>query len=349
MKAVYTFLTNLWVKFYLKKNPIIKLPKPTKLENIQSIVIFSNTALGDTLMRTPAIVATREAFPNAKIALFIAKNIYPLFKDYEFVDDFILYDKGYKGFLKNIFQIRTLKPDLILMYHSNGPQDIPTAILSGAKYILKTPRNGKHESLLSTKLSRDMAAHFIPLSLKTLEYITLKENSNITMKLPSKYHDFIAKKALGEGLRIGFQMRTSKPQREWGVENFAKLTQEILGHFTNAEIFLSGTNQEKIYCEKIYSLLPSNLHNKVHNVCGKYKIDELPFFLKSLDCLITGDTGPMHLAGALKIPSIALFLGGANPKTSGILQDKEIHIEICQEKPITPTEVLKAMQQLIKN
>lgn len=86
------------------------------------------------------------------------------------------------------------------MYHSNGPQDIPTAILSGAKYILKTPRNGKHESLLSTKLSRDMAAHFIPLSLKTLEYITLKENSNITMKLPSKYHDFIAKKALGGGL-----------------------------------------------------------------------------------------------------------------------------------------------------
>ena len=144
-------------------------------------------------------------------------------------------------------------------------------------------------------------------------------------------------------------MRTSKPQREWGVENFAKLAQEILGHFTNVEIFLSGTNQEKIYCEKIYSLLPSNLHNKVHNVCGKYKIDELPFFLKSLDCLITGDTGPMHLAGALKIPSIALFLGGANPKTRGILQDKEIHIEICQEETIKPNQVLMELSNLLSH
>ena len=144
-------------------------------------------------------------------------------------------------------------------------------------------------------------------------------------------------------------MRTSKPQREWGVENFAKLTQEILGHFTNAEIFLSGTNQEKIYCEKIYSLLPSNLHNKVHNVCGKYKIDELLFFLKSLDCLITGDTGPMHLAGALKIPSVALFLGGANPKTSGILQDKEIHIEICQEEAIKPNRVFMELSNLLSH
>ena len=72
------------------------------------------------------------------------------------------------------------------MYQSNGPQDIPTAILSGAKYILKNPRNGKHESLLSTKLSRNMAAQFIPLSLKTLEYITLKENYNIKMTLNSQ-------------------------------------------------------------------------------------------------------------------------------------------------------------------
>ncbi|WP_104745543.1 hypothetical protein [Helicobacter pullorum] len=79
MKAVYTFLTNLWVKFYLKKNPIIKLPKPTKLENIQSIVIFSNTALGDTLMRTPAIVATREAFPKCKDCFIYRKKYLPTF------------------------------------------------------------------------------------------------------------------------------------------------------------------------------------------------------------------------------------------------------------------------------
>lgn len=96
-------------------------------------------------------------------------------------------------------------------------------------------------------------------------------------------------------------------------------------------------------------MLPSNLHNKVHNVCGKYKIDELPFFLKSLNCLITGDTGPMHLASALKIPSVALFLGGANPKTSGILQDKEIHIEICQEEAIKPNQVLMELSNLLSH
>ena len=95
--------------------------------------------------------------------------------------------------------------------------------------------------------------------------------------------------------------------------------------------------------------MPINLHNKVHNDCGKYKIYELPLVLKALDWLITGDTVPKHLAGALKIPSIALFLGGANPKTSGILQDKEIHIEICQEEAIKPNQVFIELSNLLSH
>lgn len=99
--------------------------------------MFSNTALGDTMMSTPAIVQTRQAFPNAKITLFISKTIYPLFQNYEYVDNFLIYQGGYKGFISDIIKMRTLKPDLVLMFHSNGPMDIPSAILSGAKYNFK--------------------------------------------------------------------------------------------------------------------------------------------------------------------------------------------------------------------
>ena len=57
----------------------------------------------------------------------------------------------------------------------------------------------------------------------------------------------------------------------------------------------------------------------------------------------------MHLAGALKIPSVALFLGGANPKTSGILQAKEIHIEICQEEAIKPNRAFMELSNLLSH
>lgn len=55
----------------------------------------------------------------------------------------------------------------------------------------------------------------------------------------------------------------------------------------------------------------------------------------------------MHLCGALGIPSIALFLGGASPAGSGILQDREIHIELILNKngQISPQEVFEALKK----
>ena len=164
------------------------------------------------------------------------------------------------------------------------------------------------------------------------------------MRLPAKYHAFNENNAGGQ--KIGFQMRTSKECREWGIENFAKLATMILESYATATIFLSGTLSEREYCNSIYSFIPKDLHERIHNHCGKYSLDELPYFLKSLHCFITGDTSPLHLCSALGIPSIALFLGGASPTGSGILQDREIHIELILNKngQISSQEAFEALK-----
>lgn len=208
--------------------------------------------------------------------------------------------------------------------------------------ILKTSINNDKEQLLSTKLP--FYAHFIPARLQTLSYVTLENYHNIPMRLPAKYHAFNENNAGGQ--KIGFQMRTSKECREWGIENFAKLATMILESYATATIFLSGTLSEREYCNSIYSFIPKDLHKRIHNHCGKYSLDELPYFLKSLHCFITGDTSPLHLCGALGIPSIALFLGGASPTGSGILQDREIHIELILNKngQISSQEAFEALK-----
>ena len=99
------------------------------------------------------------------------------------------------------------------------------------------------------------------------------------MRLPAKYHAFNANNAGGQ--KIGFQMRTSKECREWGIENFAKLATMILESYATATIFLSGTLSEREYCNSIYSFIPKDLHKRIHNHCGKYSLDELPYFLKA--------------------------------------------------------------------
>ena len=83
------------------------------------------------------------------------------------------------------------------------------------------------------------------------------------------------------GQKIGFQMHTSKECREWGIENFAKLATMILESYATATIFLSGTLSEREYSNQIYSFIPKDLHERIHNHCGKYSLYELPLFLKA--------------------------------------------------------------------
>ncbi len=49
--------------------------------------------------------------------------------------------------------------------------------------------------------------------------------------------------------------------------------------------------------------------------------------------LVTGDTGPLHLAIALQVPTVSLFVT-ANPNWTGPYQDLDIHT-IIHKDPAT--------------
>lgn len=51
----------------------------------------------------------------------------------------------------------------------------------------------------------------------------------------------------------------------------------------------------------------SQLGDKAYNGCGKFTIFQSASILKQADCLLTGDTGMMHIAAALQIPIASLW------------------------------------------
>ena len=70
--------------------------------------------------------------------------------------------------------------------------------------------------------------------------------------------------------------------------------------------------------------------NNYMNLCCKTKIEELPSILKSLDILITNDTGILHLAIAIKVRTLSLF-SPTSFKEFGAYQDKELHYSIQKD------------------
>ena len=95
-------------------------------------------------------------------------------------------------------------------------------------------------------------------------------------------------------------------------------------------------------------------------------IDELINQIANLDLFITGDSGPMHLAAAFQIPTVAIF-GSTNDKETSqwmnensMIVKKNLECQPCMKrecplkhhncmKQIKAGDVLKAAKSLINN
>jgi heptosyltransferase-1 len=91
--------------------------------------------------------------------------------------------------------------------------------------------------------------------------------------------------------------------KQWPLENFARLISILLER--NASVVLTGSLQDvEPVGEILERITPSP---KAVNLAGRTNLRELAGIFSLADLVLTPDTGPMHLAAAVKAPLIALF------------------------------------------
>lgn len=315
-------LLDFYIKRHIKKHPG-QLKKIDELNfKPNRFLVISSTALGDTLLSTPAIKSLRMSFPEAKITALIHKDIAPLFKDSPHIDNMVLYHGGYKKFFKTTIALRKEIPDVALIFHGNGPQDIAFSILSGATIILKHPTMSPYKKYLSFEFEQRYQ-HTIEDRLDLVRKIggAIIDKTMGIPALTDKIKDAKIKEFLNnENNLIGFQIGASHVYNMWPIENFIELAKKILSLDPDTRIAITGIKKEYALGEQIVKACGA----RVKNCCGKFRIDELPYLIKRFNLLITGDTGPMHLAIAINVPTISLF-SAADSKVTGAYQDHQIH------------------------
>ena len=313
------------MKFLEKINRLLpRFKKPSNPNVFKNILVVSNSGLGDTILSTPAILSLRKSFPETHITFMVNKNIFPLFKGLEYVDDFVLYSSGFFAQLGILFQLRRKSIDTIFLFHSNGPEDIFFSILSGASNILKMTDNPNHEfkNIFLNKPNL-IKQHDIE---KKLDLVRIYKPKNLTknMTIPKHFYksgDFFYKE---KGfVYIGLQLGAQDKYKMWPVEKFTDLAKKLLRKFFKIKfVILGSTKYEKGLAKKFISGFGSL--ESVIDLCGKSSIGELPSLLNDLDLLITNDTGTLHLAVALQKKTVSLF-GPTNSKEFGPYQDTKLH------------------------
>lgn len=308
---------KIYLKYYLANHPK-QLKNIDELKNIPStFLVISNTALGDLLLSTPAIKSLKKSFPDSKIIALIHKNYIPMVEDFKYIDQIIPFYGGWKKFFHTIGKIKKFKPQIALIFHGNGPQDVQLAIYSGCEYILKHTNNSPLKKYLSYDFKKE-EKHIIEERVDLVRKIG-GQHIDTTMELPTYENPKLIKKFQFLKDYIGFQVGASELYRAWPTDRFVQLAKLLLKDGKNIAII--GIEEESFIAEKIIKECKSN---DIVNLCGKTTIEELPYAVKNLKYVITPDTGTMHLAIALKIPTICLY-SPSNPNYTGPYQDRHLH------------------------
>jgi ADP-heptose:LPS heptosyltransferase len=111
---------------------------------------------------------------------------------------------------------------------------------------------------------------------------------------------------------VGVHVSGGRPSKQWHLDRFADVARRVARE-RGATIVLTGAEADRPIVDAVASQLAGV---PVVNVAGALDLFELAGLLAELDLLITGDTGPMHLASAVGTPLVALF-GPADPRRYG--------------------------------
>ncbi|MBI5888729.1 MAG: glycosyltransferase family 9 protein [Deltaproteobacteria bacterium] len=329
-----------------------------KPDAVRNILIVSSTAVGDTLLSTPAIRAVRKSYPKARIiALFNAANM-ELFANNPNIDAIIPYYGGYRRFFSTIRKVRAYSPDLALILHGNEPQATPMSYLAGASFILKLPNVSPFAFLLSNRPplqtceGRNGAAawkdvpHGIEARLKTAG-LALCKADGLKMDIFTDECDeaaangFLKEAGVKDGdVIIGFQPGASTLSRQWFPERFIELGKRLRENSRRVHIVLTGSPAERRMCEDI----AEGIGGREIVAAGRLPLRQVAPLIKRFNVFVTGDTGPMHIAFAVGTPVVALF-AVSDPRVTGPLYDAHRHRVIKKPRTCDPCVSKKCAYQ----
>lgn len=311
MKNFFLKLALKFIRPFIRKHP---------LRN--RFLIVATTALGDTLWATPAIENLRKSFPNAYIALLTRPIGLQIFKNNPHINQIhLLGDPLLPSFFKLRKKLAQEAFDTVLFFHASQRLTLPLCTLIGAKQIIGTAGINKGLDELLTLPLPNQAQHEIARRCKIVEAVGAKTTTE-TLAL---YLDE-ALPPRSPGPWIALHPGSKDAFKRWPF--FAQLGKRLKESLP-CEILITGTQEEWPLMQEIAAQIPGAHLDDPHRPLRQFAA-----LLNQMDLLISNDTGPVHLACALKRPVIAIY-SSTDPALCGPYQAKEA-LAISRRAPCDP-------------
>jgi ADP-heptose:LPS heptosyltransferase len=286
----------------------------------QRILVLRLERIGDLLMTLPALADLRARAPHADIDLVVGSWNADLARAIDPVTRIMCLDASWlarevdgRGVVSLIAAARRLRRtgyDLAINFEPDIRGNLLLAA-SGARWTAGYGSGGGGP-LLDVALDFDITAHTSDNARRLVATIfksPIPAEQPPTLVVPSQSHENASRLLIDAGAPlIGIHVSGGRAIKQWPVERFGDVGRRLVEH-SDATIVLSGAAGDRPMVDIVKSRLPAH---KVIDVAGRADLLTLAGLIERLDLLVTGDTGPMHLAVAVGTPVVAVF-GPSDP------------------------------------
>jgi heptosyltransferase-2 len=279
------------------------------------ILVVRTDRLGDVVLATPLLRALRRTFPEARVAALVRSYAQDLLLGNPHLDEVLVDDRagahaGKRGFLRLVSDLRRRRFDtaLLLLPTSRTAWALALAgirrrigvgrkFYEVATFMESVSRHKyvplRHEADYCLDLGRRLGvrAGDGPEDLATEVFVADAERAAARQRLASA--------GVRPGDRIvGVHAGHGGSSPNWEASRYADLTARILAR-TGGGVRIALTGEEPA---------PSfPLHPRLLDLRGSRPLRQLVADISQLDCLVSSSTGPMHIAAALRVPTVSLF------------------------------------------
>ena len=320
-----------------EKPPILVGKRVVNDQDISRILVYRPRYIGDVLLTIPVLRQLRESFPAARIAFLGSSPVREIMEHCPYVDDLLILDrkgrhKGLAGRMRLVGELRRQKYDLSLVLMRSFSSAV-ISYLAGIRY-----RAG-----FSTELRSRFLSHRVPYCdttyeatcfLKVVEALGIEcPAPKLQIWIPPKAHDFAETWFRSQGIAPSDPVLFVNPgiegaPRSLASEQHSRAADRISQHYGARVVVVWGPGEETAAHKTIGGMRCKAL------LAPPTSLLELAALFSRGGTLLTHDSGPLHLAAAVGIETIAAF-GPTRPSKWNPQGDGNVYVEAATDRSLS--------------
>ncbi len=308
------------------------LPFPEFPKTIHKILFIKMVGFGSIVLATPAINAMRKKYPHAKTYILTLEQNRPVVELMDEFDEILTIDhsvgvlSAFQNCFKTLFLARKLKFDIIFDLEILSRMSSIFVFLCGTVFSVGfgsfyVYRDVFYNSIVSFDHSRHMKD--ICLKMVSILGVEIKEKRITNFSLiPEEVDRRMEEKLslLDYGRRpiifVNINAGELTLLRRLPLEKVRRLLTEICKRREDAQFAFIGSPGEKPFVDEFFKTLPPVVAERSVSFAGNKNIAELLAAFKLGALYFGNDSGPLHLAAAVGLPTVAFF-GPETPNLYG--------------------------------